>query len=202
MTQTMDNEENLLSDNIYQEYSTSQSPQKKKLTHPYGWHPSKCLAIKAWQTNSPQDDWPLILNFGEAKFTFKTNPPEWVTPLLWAVCELDALQHNWDSYGGLPISLKVAEKAISLLITLQTSSGDPIPSVVPTSNGGIQLEWHEGGVDLEIELSPDTPISLFIDDRGCEEEIASPKMEVIQGKFNILQTCKQRPENVAPGGEW
>jgi hypothetical protein len=52
-------------------------------------------------------------------------------------------------------------------------SGTPKPSVVPTSRGGIQLEWHRAGVDLEIEIeSPDRVNVFFEDDReGTEEEI-------------------------------
>jgi hypothetical protein len=28
-----------------------------------------------------------------------------------------------------------------------------LPQIVPTVHGGIQLEWHRGGVDLEIEVA-------------------------------------------------
>ncbi|KKM05511.1 hypothetical protein LCGC14_1753400 [marine sediment metagenome] len=32
---------------------------------------------------------------------------------------------------------------------------DHPPQVVRTSNGGVQFEWREGGVDIEIEIGPD-----------------------------------------------
>ena len=35
----------------------------------------------------------------------------------------------------------------------------PAPQVIPLSNGGLQFEWHENGVDLEIEIS--APYKLF-----------------------------------------
>ncbi|HEY3241769.1 MAG TPA: hypothetical protein VGM03_00330 [Phycisphaerae bacterium] len=34
----------------------------------------------------------------------------------------------------------------------------PAPAVVPTSRGGLQLEWHTRGIDLEIEF--ETPHRL------------------------------------------
>ena len=30
--------------------------------------------------------------------------------------------------------------------------GTPQPAVVPTVKGGVQLEWHACGIDLEIEI--------------------------------------------------
>ena len=37
----------------------------------------------------------------------------------------------------------------------------PRPAVVPTVKGGVQLEWHANGLDLEIEISPDSGGSIF-----------------------------------------
>lgn len=31
---------------------------------------------------------------------------------------------------------------------------DP-PQLVPTTTGGIQLEWHRGGLDVELHVEPD-----------------------------------------------
>ena len=37
-----------------------------------------------------------------------------------------------------------------------------VPQVVPRYNGGLQLEWHTGGVDLEIVIDPDgRPVSAW-----------------------------------------
>jgi len=52
------------------------------------------------------------------------------------------LSHNWDSYGAVPITedaLRVAEAV----------------AFVPTCDGGVQIELHGGGVDIEIEIGPD-----------------------------------------------
>jgi hypothetical protein len=54
---------------------------------------------------------------------------------------LRSLEPGWDSYRGLPIS----EKAIDSLAGF---------SVVPCSAGGIQLEIHQDGYDIEICIDP------------------------------------------------
>lgn len=55
---------------------------------------------------------------------------------------------------GLPISPHAIVSALQLLGRIM--SPDSIaPLVVPRYNGGIQLEWHTNGVDLEIEIEPE-----------------------------------------------
>ena len=56
--------------------------------------------------------------------------------------EMRNLQPNWDSYGGRQIS----ESAISAIESF---------CVVPLSNGGIQLEVHLDGFDVEISVNAD-----------------------------------------------
>ena len=61
------------------------------------------------------------------------------------------LSQNWDSYGAPPITeaaLKVGREVIKMLRESE-------PFVTPCSNGGIQLEWHERGIDLEFTFGPD-----------------------------------------------
>jgi hypothetical protein len=35
------------------------------------------------------------------------------------------------------------------------------PSIVPGNSGDVQVEWHWGGVDLEIEVSDHEPVVVF-----------------------------------------
>lgn len=57
---------------------------------------------------------------------------------------LRLLKSNWDSYGAASISPEAIATASQFLQ----------PDIVPTSQGGIQLEWHNFGIDLEIEITP------------------------------------------------
>lgn len=59
---------------------------------------------------------------------------------------LTALQPDWDTYGAPAIT----EEAMDALGSF---------SVVPRCNGGLQLEVHSDGCDIEIEISPSGKIS-------------------------------------------
>ena len=62
------------------------------------------------------------------------------------------LPENWDSYGSEKISLAAAATALAILKVLADKKK---PWIVPCSDGGIQLEWHYDGLDLEIKINPD-----------------------------------------------
>jgi len=40
-------------------------------------------------------------------------------------------------------------------------AGRPAPAMVPMSNGGVQLEWHYGGWDIELYVEPDGETSIW-----------------------------------------
>lgn len=54
--------------------------------------------------------------------------------------ELASLVQDWDSYGAGPIDRSALRTADAL-------------TFVPTPHGGIQIELHAGGIDLEIEIT-------------------------------------------------
>ena len=55
---------------------------------------------------------------------------------------LRTLRPGWDSYGGRPIT----EQAIATAQAI---------AFVPSPNGGVQIELHAGGADVEIEIGAD-----------------------------------------------
>jgi hypothetical protein len=59
-----------------------------------------------------------------------------------------SLAQGWDSYSGKPISPKAIDKAYELLGLLRDGW-----TPVPCSDGSVQLESHENGVDIEIRIS-------------------------------------------------
>jgi len=104
--------------------------------------------------------------------------PGWLLPTLSGLQALVALPHDWDSYGAPPIDFSYVIKAIQVLVEVMEHD-TPAPSVVPTSRGGIQFEWHMLGLDVEVEIEPDYLISGFCRKRGTAEEVeVSPTKEV------------------------
>jgi len=59
------------------------------------------------------------------------------------------LEEGWDSYGAKKISLVAIAEAGRLLEQLDL----PEPQIVPCSDGGVQLEWHQNGLDIELCIS-------------------------------------------------
>lgn len=81
----------------------------------------------------------------------ENEEPAWLIPTVQAMGELLGLPENWDSYGARPVNPGVVSFALQLLS--ETMRADTsAPAVVPTSCGGVQLEWHTRGIDLEIEI--------------------------------------------------
>ena len=68
-----------------------------------------------------------------------------------ALAEYATLARGWNSYGAGPIAPAAIEAARTF--ARETTS---IPwSAVPLSSGGVQLEVHQRGYDLEIEVKAD-----------------------------------------------
>lgn len=59
--------------------------------------------------------------------------------------ELAALEEGWDSYGGKRIDLGCLQRAQEMFYSLRGQW-----AIVPTSPGGVQLELHADGLDIEI----------------------------------------------------
>ena len=82
------------------------------------------------------------------------QPPSWFAPTMTRLTELSYLPARWDGYGARPIQSSLINAVVKWLITLMPND-IPAPSVVPTTPGGLQFEWHMHGIDLEIEIFPD-----------------------------------------------
>ncbi len=79
------------------------------------------------------------------------------------------LEPNWDSYGALKVDAHNAIHVLELLaIVMQEDT--PNPQVVPTNKGGLQIEWHCSGIDVEIETTLPRRFAVSYEDAGrCEE---------------------------------
>lgn len=99
-----------------------------------------------------------------------TGPePSWLRPALEVLVELRTLPRNWNSYGALPIADRAIQVAIALLHDVMPERA-PHAQIVPTAPGGVQLEWHTGGIDMEIEVEPNGEASVICEDLRTGEE--------------------------------
>jgi len=80
-----------------------------------------------------------------------------------AIAALLKMPAGWDSYGAKPIDRQRAAAAL-YVVWMSIAAGAPPPAIVPTSDGGIQLEWHRCGVDLEIRAPAGTLLEVSFED--------------------------------------
>ena len=62
---------------------------------------------------------------------------------------LSNLQSNWDGYGALPPSPRTIAEALNIWVWLPGDGWQ----VVPVPSGGVQIERHRDGVDIEISVA-------------------------------------------------
>ena len=103
------------------------------------------------------------------------------------VIELFELPKGWNSHGAEPVSEAAFRQTVQFLATylVEDVAG---PVLVPTVRGGVQLEWHRQGVDIEVEVSPDGSVSWCADDRRTGEEFEA----VLAGQEEAIRTWLRR----------
>ena len=109
------------------------------------------------------------IHFGQHLLVFSEPLPAWSADLLQRISELGELKENWNSYEARPIDPYCAVKTIIFLLSM-LDADTPMPIIVPTNRGGIQLEWHRSGVDLEIEIESISRLHVFFADEESGEE--------------------------------
>jgi hypothetical protein len=85
----------------------------------------------------------------------------WLEPTMIQLQALLRLLQNWDSYNARPVSPNAALRALAVLVQIMPADGPP-PSVIPTPSGGVVLEWHPSGQDLEVEITPEQRVIVSL----------------------------------------
>ncbi len=99
------------------------------------------------------------------------DEPAWFRKLVEDVTALLQLPEGWNSYAARPIDVRATDATLGLLsATMQPNT--PGPAVVPMSRGDIQLEWHLGGMDIEVVVPAQGPARVWYEDvrSGVERE--------------------------------
>ncbi len=136
---------------------------------------------------------PFRFKFGRGFLEFDEQPPRRLMPVIERIVSFGSLQPNWDSYRARPVDPLCAVAAITFVLN-NVREPSSLPSAVPTNRGGIQLEWHTNGVDLEIEFSSPSRIRVSFDDgrTGATEE------HVIRGDLRPVTPFLQRLSDANP----
>lgn len=97
----------------------------------------------------------------------------WVEKVSHRLNQLASLPRGWDGYFAPPIPFTNAAFAAALIDRI-TSPDVEAPQLVPGSDGRLQIEWHSGGYDIELEvLAPYKVIAMRENiDTGDVQEIS------------------------------
>jgi hypothetical protein len=88
--------------------------------------------------------------------------PAWLGRVKRRLRELMQLAAGWDSYGAPRVDPRI-EPIAEDLIEWFAVDDMPAPDIFATTEGGIQIEWHIRGVNVEIDISPDESTVYFHD---------------------------------------
>jgi hypothetical protein len=81
---------------------------------------------------------------------------------------LIGLKENWNSYGAGPVNQISLKYSLQLLGNLMRSD-TPIPWLIPTSTGSVQIEWHTRDIDLEVRIDKAPTVLVFFEDAKTGE---------------------------------
>lgn len=100
----------------------------------------------------------------------------WFIDVLDRLNELSELSADWDHHGAPPID--AIDLALALNVLTEVMAPDtPAPAIVPISGGGLQLEWHRAGLDVEIVVGLDHEDGLYLHEVSSGSEWEGPTKE-------------------------
>jgi hypothetical protein len=104
-----------------------------------------------------------------------------------ALADLLKLPAGWNSYQSKPIAPQNVLHAIRLLAELIRPQ-TPAPAVVPRVQGGIQLEWHTGTIDIEVYVDSPEQVNFFAEHVESGESTEGSLI----GREDVLKAWVQR----------
>lgn len=114
--------------------------------------------------------------------------PTWLVSVKSKLEQLTALPTGWDAMGSPPVRNDIAEFALNHLLPKILKDQTPAPSLVPISGGGLQIEWHQNNVDIELFVSGRFDTEFYFRDVETEETFET----ALVADFSILETYINR----------
>ncbi|HDL01299.1 MAG TPA: hypothetical protein ENH23_03600 [candidate division Zixibacteria bacterium] len=165
---------------------------------PYGLTDAEVVGLPSTVTHEETDyndhNWAVSYQIPKVTKTIKVtidNIPssiEWFDKIVDRINHLLNLPKDWDSYGAKKI---IPEVAISLMRSIAKfpQKHIPDPTIVPSNDGGLQIEWHQNDLDIEIDFQPNGRQVLYFENSSQEHEIIDDLEINTYEKFSQLINC-------------
>jgi len=129
---------------------------------------SQALGIGVWTAmyrvdRSVQLSYQLVVDNPQSAEHTTWERKEWLPSAVTGLGGTLGLARGWDTYDAAPVSERIVQRALGFLLRFLEPSSPP-PAVVPLSDGGVQMEWHRGGLDIEVTFSPREAPEMYVRD--------------------------------------
>lgn len=126
----------------------------------------------------------------------QTPLPTWAGDAEQQLQLLVELPRGWDGRRAEPVT-ELAVKTVVLVLAEVMAGGTPSPQYFPLPDGGLQVEWHAGGHDIEVEVEGDGSLHvLSAEPEGtavdAELAAASPDSPVLTDLRTALERLTDR----------
>lgn len=128
---------------------------------------------------------------GERVLRVRVEQPaaDWLHDAVGQINALAYLPAGWNSYGSQVIGAPGALEAVRFLLAHAFPQISP-PAIVPTSDGGIQLEWHRSGLDIEIAFGTGDP-GFYIEDHEQSLVVEGSLDEAPQAFLTVVPRLRE-----------
>jgi hypothetical protein len=114
---------------------------------------------------------------------YEAHPEQkWQLVVLTKILEYTNFAPDWDGYGSPSLKWDAGLFALAVLNQVMLRR-TPIPQVVPAPGGGVQVEWHDRQLDIELHVRGPYDCELWIEDRRSGQT----RSEELSSDFSHLQ---------------
>ncbi len=114
---------------------------------------------------------------------------EWCDYVVARLAQLYSLKRGWDGHAGRSPDQATVLFAGQVIATMMLPNV-PRPSIMPLSDGGIQIEWHRNGWDVEIEVAGPNRLVVYTHSLASGEERELPLGPDLTALRGIIETIK------------
>jgi hypothetical protein len=126
-------------------------------------------------------------------------PSPWLKELSERFAAVRKLPDGWDGPSSVAVDPTLVGRIDRVLKDALAGVASPkLPFVVPSADGGLQIEWHRRDLDLEVFFSREGQVSALLEDRKGGVELERNGAEAL----NLLFCYAGRVAAVDPDGAY